>query len=574
MDAPRRAPIVFAAAAVAAAALLLGAGPASAEARLRAVRFVEAAGVAREVAADRLIAVLPADTASWGGLRDSVAGLGYRTERVIEDARGLVIGLPEGTDLSAACARIRGEIPALSTVGPVGIVQPFASVPNDPFYAQQWQHAAIRATLAWDEFRTAGEIGADLSEVTIAVIDTGVDYFHPDLSGAIARRFDYGRDADGNGYIGDDYGFDFIDGVGNVNDADGALDGGAHGTHVAGIAAAVTANALGVSGVAGGWAADAIGGARILPVRVLGPLGGTTDGVAAGIVYAAKCGARVANLSLGLPMCASAGEADGTIIQNAVNFARSKGCVIVASAGNDACVPQEWHTMAGPNLSGIVVVAATDSADDPADFSNFGPTIDVAAPGVDILSSVPTYDIPGEGYVADSGYDVYSGTSMAAPVVTGIVAAILAKNGFLSPIEVEDILRGTARDPEGDGVDEHTGWGIVDFDAALDEVEGLGLFLDEVGGARRAMTYPNPYLPGQGGALRFSTNDFLETIRTVRIYTLDGRRVCTLAPTEARLVLDWDGRNDHGHLLASGVYVYELTTADEKRLTGRFTLVR
>jgi len=285
--------------------------------------------------------------------------------------------------------------------------------PGDALFAQQWAlnntgqtggtaDADIDAPEAWDVI--TGSTG-----ILIAVVDTGVDYTHPDLS---------------DGRVRTDIDRDF------VNNDNAARDDQGHGTHVAGIIAAA-ANGSGTVGIL--WQAS------ILPVKVLSAQGsGSADQVAQGIQYAADQGARVINLSLGAPLCSQT-------IADAVNYAFEKGVVIVAAAGNDGGAvgyPAKHER--------VVAVAATDSKDRRATFSNRGPEVDVAAPGVAILSTVP-----------NGGYESFSGTSMASPHVAGVAGLILAQTGTLTHAQVMAVLRHSADDLGVTGFDDDFGYGRV-----------------------------------------------------------------------------------------------------------------
>ena len=196
--------------------------------------------------------------------------------------------------------------------------------------------------------------------MVVAVVDTGVDLDHPDLSFNIWTNYDEipanGIDDDGNGFVDDYHGASFAGGPSPQDDH-------GHGTHCAGIAAAVTNNRVGVAGVAGG--------AKIMPVKSLNRLGrGYWDGIAAGIIYAADNGAEVINLSLG-------GSYASQVVEAACDYARDRGATVIAAAGNSA-------TSATPYPAGfnsVVAVSATDHNDWLAEFSNFGSWIDVSAPG-------------------------------------------------------------------------------------------------------------------------------------------------------------------------------------------------
>jgi thermitase len=242
--------------------------------------------------------------------------------------------------------------------------------PNDTYFSNgvQWAPQKVSAQSAWD-------ITKGSSSVKVAIVDTGVDYNHPDLAGKVVKGYDY------------------------VDDDTDPMDLNNHGTHCAGIAAAVTNNAKGIAGMAPN--------VSVLAVRVLDANGsGSLDDVANGIYYAVDNGAKVVSLSLG-------GTSGATSLQNAVNYAASKGVVVVAAAGNESTSAPSYPGY----YSNAIAVAATDTNDTLASFSNYGSWVDVAAPGVDIASTV-----------RNGGYAYMSGTSMATPLVAGI-AGLLASQG-------------------------------------------------------------------------------------------------------------------------------------------------
>ncbi len=243
-----------------------------------------------------------------------------------------------------------------------------SQTPNDPYYPSQWGLQKIQAPQVW-EFCGTGK------GIRVAVIDTGVQDDHPDLRGKVVR------------------GYNYVNGNWNPYDYNG------HGTHVAGIIAANTNNGIGIAAVAPD--------AQIYAVKVLNDNGsGTLANVAAGIRHAADNGSHVINLSLGASVGAST-------LEDAVNYAWNRGSVVVAAAGNAGSTAPHYPAY----YSNVIAVAATDSADRKASFSTYGTWVDVAAPGVDIIST----------YVWSS-YARLNGTSMAAPHVSG-VAAILAEQG-------------------------------------------------------------------------------------------------------------------------------------------------
>jgi Subtilase family len=291
------------------------------------------------------------------------------------------------------------------------------SATNDPFYDRLWglentgqpvagyagsPDADIDAPEAWSV--TEGS-----TDVTVAVIDTGVDHSHPDLSSAIwinpgedcaGCRTD-GHDNDGNGYVDDWRGWDF------ANDDNDPADDHGHGTHVAGTIGAIGGNGIGVTGVAQR--------VRLMPLKFLTAAGsGTTADAISAILYASQQGADVLNNSWG-------GEEYSQALADAVAVTDSRSQLFVAAAGNDSSdndlAPTYPSSLESPN---VISVAATDNADELAWFSNAGrSSVDLAAPGLEIYSTWP-----------GNGYRSLSGTSMAAPHVAG--AAALAKAAFPS----------------------------------------------------------------------------------------------------------------------------------------------
>ena len=287
------------------------------------------------------------------------------------------------------------------------------------------------------------------SPVIVAVIDTGLDYYHPALPrGNIfvnERETLNGRDDDGNGYIDDVVGWNFVDN--NANPWDNA----GHGTLVAGIIAEIDPQV------------------RILPLKVLNFIGqGRASRVAEAIYYAVGMGARVINLSLG-------GDERSQAAERAIAYAGSKGVLVVMAAGNGGA----RIARAGPSsLPNVITVGATGVDDKRASFSNYG-AIDLAAPGVDILSlrarrtdvqlvaGVESY-VAGKNFVGEKArYYRANGTSFAAPFVTGVAALILSRSPDLDTITIKRMIIQSARDPGTVGVNPETGYGILDAKTAL-----------------------------------------------------------------------------------------------------------
>ena len=282
---------------------------------------------------------------------------------------------------------------------------------TDPDRQLQWDFTKLHVADAWPTSTGAG--------VTVAVLDSGVDASHPDLAGQVLTGYD------------------------EIARTDGAnTDPNGHGTHVAGTIAAVTGNNVGVSSIAPD--------AKILPVRVVGANGeGFMSDAARGIIYAADHGADVINMSLG-------STDQVTAVSNAVAYARGKGVVVVAAAGNERTTGSPTSYPAAD--AGVIAAAATDKSDNVASFSNQGSYVDVAAPGSSILSTVP----PAKNY-----YAYYSGTSMASPHVAAVAALIRAKYPTLTPDQVQSALESSATDLGTKGKDTDFGYGRIDALAAL-----------------------------------------------------------------------------------------------------------
>jgi len=296
-----------------------------------------------------------------------------------------------------------------------GLVFAVETIPNDPRWAEQYGPVRIKGPQAWD-------LSTGSESVVISVIDTGVACNHEDLAGKCVA------------------GFDFVN-----NDPDPSDDHG-HGTHVAGIAAANTNNGLGVAGMC--WAC------KVQPVKVLNSGGsGTWEAVAAGNVWAADNGADVINMSLG-------GSGFSQVMKDAVDYAYGKGVLIFAAAGNSG----GEGVLYPARYDSVIAVAATDTADNRASFSTTGPEVELAAPGVSNLSSVPTGSC---GLCDPSGYRSLSGTSMATPHAAGTGGLLLSFRSTLTNAEARQVLQLTAADKGEAGRDRFYGFGLVDAYAAL-----------------------------------------------------------------------------------------------------------
>jgi thermitase len=329
-----------------------------------------------------------------------------------------VVRIPAGMSRDEAIARLQHRA-GVRMVAPNRIYSA-TFTPSDTMFNQQWGLDRIGAKSAWDK-------GVSASGVTVAVLDTGVDYNHPELKGRVIK------------------GPDLADQDDDPRDVHG------HGTHVSGIIGAAGNNNEGIAGVA--W------NCKILAVKVLSDNGnGTTDAVVEGIRYAADHGARVINMSLGT------GAKDTSIdpvLHYAMEYAYKKGVVIVAAAGNEhgqvTCPANDPYAIAVSSTSAFWKFEWLSM------FSNKGEKVEVAAPGGGIWSLFPT-----SGAKMGRNYGKLSGTSMAAPFVSGEAALIIAQHPTWTPAQVRARIDSAVDDKGSAGRDDKYGYGRINLAKALD----------------------------------------------------------------------------------------------------------
>ncbi|MBD3318449.1 S8 family serine peptidase [Candidatus Woesearchaeota archaeon] len=350
-----------------------------------------------------------------------------------------LVTLNKGADVQHAMNSLQ-HTPGVAFVEPNYILEVQAH-PSDPQYKDQYHLNTVNARQAWD-------LEAGNSDVVIAIIDTGVDWDHPDLAGNIWNNTDEildGTDSDNNGFVDDIRGYDFVSDVPNCVDADcdnednDPMDFQGHGTHVAGIAGAVTNNSIGVAGMCRQCS--------VMPVRagykhVSGSGMLTSADVVQAINYAVDNGADIISMSFSATVSVES-------IKSALENAYDNDVVLIAAAGNSGSSSKEYP--AGEET--VLAIASTTSSDQRSGFSNYGAWIDLAAPGSAILST--TYN---------DSYGVISGTSMSAPLVAGIAGLILSKDSTLSNADVYSILRSSVITVDED---EFIGTGISNAYAAL-----------------------------------------------------------------------------------------------------------
>ncbi|AZV45297.1 hypothetical protein BAOM_4719 [Peribacillus asahii] len=401
----------------------------------------------------------------------------------IENGNFSLISLPEGSDLNTVAA-------TLSAFQQVELVDRNYEVtpnhtPSDPYYSKQWHLKKINMPKAWNV--TFGS-----PDIKVAVIDAGVQTSHPDLKAHIIAPY-------------------------NALTGGKSIPASAHGTHVAGIIAA-SMNKTGITGIAPK--------VKIIPINVFEGEEADIYTVVDGIDYAVQAGADIINLSLTT-------EDYTDVLDYAVQEAYKKGVIVVAAAGNDNTSRLQYPA----SHKHVIAVSATTQKDTRAAFSNFGSYIDLAAPGVDIYSTVPK-----GRYAKDSG------TSMAAPTVSGACALILSKNPFLTPTEVENILKKSSVDLGAKGRDKYYGYGRINAYAALKQTPALPMSKLKLSSRTIAFNGTNN-LP-----ISFSAKK--GTKISLYIKNSKGQVIRRLATNKAwtggTYTRRWDGKTDSGSFAPSG----------------------
>lgn len=306
---------------------------------------------------------------------------GARFKRRLKNLDTELISVPAGDE--DKIARLLARHPHIKFVEKDMRV-PMQFVPNDPIYPKQWHLAKIQAPAAWD--MSAG------NGITVAVLDTGVDASHPDLAPRLVP------------------GWNAVNGGNDTRDING------HGTAVAGTVVTATNNGYGVASVA--WAA------KLMPIRITNDSTGYAywSDIANGVIWAADHGAKVVNVSYGVSNSAA--------ITSAAQYLRGKGGLLVSAAMNESAY------LSDPDNPYIITVSATDYNDAKTSWSNYGPSIDVAAPGLYIPTTM-----------RGNLYGSWSGTSFASPIAAGVIAMIMQTNPTLVPDQVERVLEQSADDP-------------------------------------------------------------------------------------------------------------------------------
>ncbi len=478
---------------------------------------------------------------------------------VDRDRRYLLLQSDDPDLDEAEAAAALASRPEIAVAAVNGLRQLFL-VPNDPYFGNQWHlqpgnSAGIHLAEAWD-------LGLGVASTVIAIMDTGVDWSHPDLAGSVwtnsGEVAGNGLDDDGNGYVDDVRGWDF----GN-HDADArphttleqGLDVGFHGTHCAGIAAAVTDNGVGVAGAAGGC--------RLMPLKIVDSNSAFTDAaITEAFLYAIDNGADVVSMSFGGPDEGGA----AAFFQNLIDQATAADIVCVAAAGNN----NDASLVYPAACDGVISVGSTSNNGQRSSFSSYGNWVTVNAPGEHIWSTIQTnyeFDfLTGLLYTllyewdGTNPYMYCDGTSMACPLVAGVCGLIHSASAGLTPAQVRQHLIDT-----GDmaAYDQPLGVKVNAF-AAIQALQSTPVHDTPAVAGLRLQCAPNPFNPLTTVTYAVPVAGSVE----LAVYDAAGRRVRALVdgtrPAGVATVR-WDGHDDGGRRCASGPYVLRLRAGERVR---------
>ncbi len=420
--------------------------------------------------------VQPYPGAGEDALDELFSRVGARVVDESEEIHLVVLEVPAG-ELSAVAAQLASS-GLIDTLQKNYLFEP-AAIPNDPMYSNQEHLPQIGAPQAWD-------LTVSSEQIVIAIVDTGVDGGHPDLANKI------------------------LEGRNIVNRNSFYEDVEGHGTLVAGVAAAISNNGIGVAGVA--WESP------ILAVRVADSEGFATAGhIAKGIMWSVKHGAKVINVSFA-PLWSV------RIVRSAARYAYKKGSLVVIAAGNDG------YSLTVTGYDQALFVGAIDGSDEIAYFSNKGPYVDLVAPGTAIRST-------GIG----GNYVLGNGTSFSAPIVAGVAALVWSLEPDLRPSVVLEVLLATATDLGKAGKDNTYGHGAVDAFAAI----SLGIPTEYVPDTTAPVVSIEPRLDGR----------LLSNLSVVSVTATDDQGVDNVALRIDGAVFATDGDEPYGFMIDIGRFL-------------------
>jgi subtilisin family serine protease len=492
--------------------------------------------------------------------RRAVDELGGRQDGGVERLRVRRVRLPPGLSVADAVTRLARR-PEVEFAEPNRYAYAVSlAAPNDPYFPDQWALRQIRADRAWSD----GLPGARGSRsVVVAILDTGIRTCHPDLQGRLVAAEDWYNAVSPGQSPEDD-------------------DPGGHGTFVAGEIAAQTDNGIGIaglvqdSGVTGGTG-------MLMPVKVLDSAGrGDQIAIANGILWASSHGAKVINMSISTCDQASGDCGNGNLTMlEALDAAHRAGVIAVAAAGNSS-VTNYSYPAAYPNVVGV---SATDRFDRLADYSNTGDYVDVAAPGGGATDSQNDAVI---GLSASNqscfdgplAYQTDVGTSMAAPLVSGLAAILWARFPALDGDAIVGLIERTADQPESAGWNPRYGFGRINVYRAL--LEQASAPPEAASPAAAAFAVPNPFSPRGDRFTAFVVRPAPGEAVTVEIFDALGRRVWGKSVTAAEAAVTdfyfnspmrWDGADEHGRPQANGTYLARITLG-ERRVTKRVVVAQ
>jgi len=506
--------------------------------RMAVSRAPSASGAARqrEVISGQALVKFSAGISS-GAKAAMLAASGFKIARELDFIGWTLVKLPPGISVPAGLAILKA-MPAVAAAEPNGVYR-VSKTSNDPLLSFQYALNRTDAFRAW-EYETGFS-----SRVTVAVIDTGIDGTHPELSPKLAGTSQF-----------------FDPDNGNMSSNEPPTPACNHATRVSGVAAASADNSCGIAGIS--W------GARLISLKIFNDgdcnadcspdttCGSSDAAIIAAIGHAVTLhnstttGRIVINMSIG----EIGGLCSGSM-QAAVDNAVSAGLIVVAAAGNSAVAGID----APANCTGVTPVGATDISDNIASFSANGSIMaarGVTAPGVGVY----TTDL--NGNFADA-----SGTSFSAPFVSGIAALVWSAKPALTNAQVGDALRNSADDLGSAGPDNYFGYGRVNaYKAILLAVDGNLSAYTAFTLLQKTYAYPNPFKPASDRILTLSIPAWLMGGElAVEIYNTEGEKVRKLSG------LLWDGKNEAGQWAASGVYLFLVKTGKGKA-KGKFALIR